>query len=95
MALTSQPHSFQLIKPSTVQARQFNTGTKHLFLSGPFVRKGVQISQTRNGSSKTMAVKDELLIVGPGVLGTYLGKLWVDAGGPATGQTNTITNHGR
>ncbi|WPT12046.1 hypothetical protein PSENEW3n2_00003704 [Picochlorum sp. SENEW3] len=43
------------------------------------------------GSSNT----NELLIVGPGVLGSYLGKLWLDTHGAGTvvGQTNTTTNH--
>lgn len=39
----------------------------------------------------------ELLVVGPGVLGSYLAKLWLDEAGPGTvtGQTNTINNHER
>ncbi|GMH45424.1 hypothetical protein BSKO_13381 [Bryopsis sp. KO-2023] len=41
------------------------------------------------------AGQDPLLIVGPGVLGTYLGKLWLDDGGEVIGQSNTVTNHGR
>lgn len=38
---------------------------------------------------------NQLLIVGPGVLGSCLGKLWLDQHGPGsvTGQTNTTTNH--
>ena len=37
----------------------------------------------------------DLLIVGPGVLGSYLGKLWKDKNPAATvtGQTNTTNNH--
>ena len=37
----------------------------------------------------------QLLVVGPGVLGSYLGKLWLDAAGPGTvtGQTNSTANH--
>jgi hypothetical protein len=36
-----------------------------------------------------------LLICGPGVLGSYLGKLWLDdfGAGTVTGQTNTTNNH--
>ena len=40
---------------------------------------------------------NDLLIVGPGVLGSYLGKLWLEEHGPGTvtGQTNSTANHGR
>ena len=40
---------------------------------------------------------DQLLIVGPGVLGSYLGSLWLEANGPGTvvGQTNSTTNHAK
>lgn len=41
------------------------------------------------------ASSNRLLIVGPGVLGSYLGKLWIDGHGADTvvGQTNTTNNH--
>jgi len=40
---------------------------------------------------------DSLLVVGPGVLGGLVGKLWREAHGDCTvvGQTNTDTNHTR
>lgn len=40
---------------------------------------------------------NRLLIVGPGVLGSYLGKLWVDENGAGSvvGQTNTTANHAK
>jgi hypothetical protein len=40
---------------------------------------------------------NDLLVVGPGVLGSYLGKLWTEAfpGAAVAGQTNTPTNHPR
>lgn len=40
---------------------------------------------------------NRLLIVGPGVLGSYLGKLWVDENGAGSvvGQTNSTTNHAK
>lgn len=44
---------------------------------------------------QTEATVGELLIVGPGVLGSYLGKLWIDKGGSVTGRTNTTNNHPR
>jgi hypothetical protein len=39
----------------------------------------------------------DLLIVGPGVLGSYLGKLWKEQhpGATVTGQTNSTANHER
>ena len=39
----------------------------------------------------------DLLVVGPGVLGGYLGKLWKDAhpGSSVVGLTNTANNHDR
>jgi hypothetical protein len=45
----------------------------------------------------TAASSERLLIVGPGVLGSYLGKLWIDDHGADTvvGQTNTTTNHAK
>ena len=45
----------------------------------------------------TAASSNRLLIVGPGVLGSYLGKLWIDDHGAdtAVGQTNTTTNHAK
>lgn len=43
------------------------------------------------------ASSNRLLIVGPGVLGSYLGKLWVDENGAGSvvGQTNSTTNHAK
>lgn len=39
----------------------------------------------------------DLLIVGPGVLGSYVGRLWLEAfpGSTVVGQTNTISSHDR
>ncbi|KAK9814534.1 hypothetical protein WJX72_007487 [[Myrmecia] bisecta] len=43
------------------------------------------------------ASSHDLLIVGPGVLGSYLGKLWLDKhpGATVVGQTNTDSSHER
>ncbi|PRW58245.1 NAD(P)-binding domain [Chlorella sorokiniana] len=43
------------------------------------------------------ASSNRLLIVGPGVLGSYLGKLWADENGAGSvvGQTNSTTNHAK
>jgi len=48
-------------------------------------------------SSAVGLPEQSLLIVGPGVLGSYAGKLWKDAhpGASVVGLTNTSTNHER
>lgn len=50
-----------------------------------------------NGSGGDGPSSNRLLIVGPGVLGSYLGKLWVDANGTGSvvGQTNSTNNHAK
>lgn len=58
----------------------------------------VVVKSSVKGSSESpedSSAANELLIVGPGVLGSYLGKLWIDTHGAETvvGQTNTTTNH--
>lgn len=49
-----------------------------------------------SGAAKAPSSND-LLIVGPGVLGSYLGKLWLEQYPDATvvGQTNSDANHDR
>jgi nucleoside-diphosphate-sugar epimerase len=48
-------------------------------------------------SPSAPAPGERLLVVGPGVLGSYLAKLWLAAAGPGTvvGQTNTEAAHAR
>lgn len=50
-----------------------------------------------DGPSSSGRGKDDLLIVGPGVLGSLIGKLWSEhhTGAVVIGQTNTETNHDR
>ncbi|KAL4418741.1 hypothetical protein ABPG77_006414 [Micractinium sp. CCAP 211/92] len=57
----------------------------------------VTAAATGNGSGGEGASSNCLLIVGPGVLGSYLGKLWVDSNGAgsAVGQTNSTNNHAK
>ena len=45
----------------------------------------------------TVSTSHDLLVVGPGVLGGYLGKLWKDtnAGSSVVGLTNTTNSHDR
>ena len=48
-------------------------------------------------ASAASASGSDLLIVGPGVLGSYLGKMWKEQQPAAivTGQTNSTANHER
>ena len=50
-----------------------------------------------NGGSAAGASGQDLLVVGPGVLGSYVGRLWLEAfpGGTVVGQTNTTSSHER
>ena len=52
-----------------------------------------QFSTSVNAAAPSTS--SSLLICGPGVLGSYLAKLWLDEYGPGTvtGQTNTTNNH--
>jgi hypothetical protein len=47
--------------------------------------------------SSSAPAGSRLLVVGPGVLGSYLGTLWIKSSGEGTvvGQTNTTSNHAR
>ncbi len=69
-----------------------------------------RLSATQPVRSRSMSVKanhepatgehansDDLLVVGPGVLGSYVGMLWQQQHSTATvtGQTNSTTNHDR
>lgn len=69
------------------------TGQARLIISalGVMGRPAVAAAATGTPSSST------LLVVGPGVLGSYLGKLWVDEHGTGSvvGQTNTTTSHAK
>eukprot|EP00193_Tetraselmis_chui_P019067 CAMPEP_0177784640 /NCGR_PEP_ID=MMETSP0491_2-20121128/19839_1 /TAXON_ID=63592 /ORGANISM="Tetraselmis chuii, Strain PLY429" /LENGTH=341 /DNA_ID=CAMNT_0019305481 /DNA_START=24 /DNA_END=1049 /DNA_ORIENTATION=+ len=48
-------------------------------------------------ASSEAGMADDLLIIGPGVLGSYAGKLWLDSkpGSTVTGQTNSDGSHDR
>ena len=55
-------------------------------------------SKAGSGEASTSSRgESDLLIVGPGVLGSLVGKLWHDqhASASVTGYTNTDTNHER
>jgi hypothetical protein len=68
------------------------TGTERLAVTA---FASVMAAAASNGGS--VASSDRLLIVGPGVLGSYLGKLWMNEKGADTvvGQTNSTTNHAK
>lgn len=57
----------------------------------------VTAAAASNSSGGAGPSSSRLLIVGPGVLGSYLGKLWVDSNGAgsAVGQTNSTNNHAK
>lgn len=58
------------------------------------MRSGTGSSEEASTSGRS---ETDLLIVGPGVLGSLVGKLWHEqhASGEVVGQTNTDTNHER
>lgn len=55
---------------------------------------GAAVAAAGGSDGKTPSSHD-LLIVGPGVLGSYLGRLWLDEhpGAVVMGQTNTTDSH--
>lgn len=55
-----------------------------------------EVAYAASASAKAPSSSD-LLIVGPGVLGSYLGKLWLEQhpGAAVVGQTNSAANHDR
>jgi hypothetical protein len=73
------------------------TGAHSLYKSS--VALGVARPARSGARSSVMASasSQDLLIVGPGVLGSYLGKLWKEQhpGATVTGQTNSTANHER
>lgn len=66
--------------------------TRQIFALNTISRRSMICSATSASSTPS---SHQLLIVGPGVLGSYLGKLWLDKYGPGTvtGETNTPNNH--
>ena len=83
-------------QPTIKTARQSVTGQ---FVSGQSLCQSRDLAQVvcRGASMNALEAPTsmDLLIVGPGVLGSYLGKLWKDKNPAATvtGQTNTTNNH--
>ena len=53
------------------------------------------VAAAASASSAKSPSSEDLLIVGPGVLGSLLGKLWLDdhPGATVVGQTNTTNSH--
>ena len=57
----------------------------------------MSVKANREHANGEHANGDDLLVVGPGVLGSYVGMLWQQqhSTGTVTGQTNSTTNHDR
>ena len=51
----------------------------------------------KTSSAQAQPSGQDLLVVGPGVLGSYVGIIWqhTHPGATVTGQTNSTTNHDR
>jgi hypothetical protein len=68
----------------------------------PPLAAAAQVADAAAGSSAGAGAakapsSNDLLVVGPGVLGSYLGKLWLEQypGATVVGQTNSEANHDR
>jgi len=59
--------------------------------------RSMSVKANREPANGEHANSDDLLVVGPGVLGSYVGMLWQQQHSTATvtGQTNSTTNHDR
>ena len=63
----------------------------------PVQGSSMSVKANREHANGEHANGDDLLVVGPGVLGSYVGMLWQQqhSTGTVTGQTNSTTNHDR
>ena len=70
--------------------------TRRLVISA-LVGGGAMPAVAAAAAASGSASSNRLLIVGPGVLGSYVGKLWADENGAGSvvGQTNSTTNHAK
>jgi nucleoside-diphosphate-sugar epimerase len=106
MKLATGGHSTCQIVPASARYVPFsppigsrlNPPTRQLRRSSELKREramSAYLSSTIAASSSSTPSSNHLLVVGPGVLGSYLGKLWLDEHGPSTvvGQTNTTSSH--
>ena len=86
---TAHRQSHALDRGSRCALKPRSTGQERLLVAA--------LSGMAAANGGTAASSNRLLIVGPGVLGSYLGKLWIDGHGADTvvGQTNTTNNHAK
>lgn len=90
-----------LTSRAATQRTSIQRGGPSLFLRSTTKSKALDRHQPSRvvsvQSAMSMPSSNGLLIVGPGVLGSYVGKLWLDQFGAGTvvGQTNTTNNHDR
>lgn len=85
-------------RPQGNIAERISVGRAHtLVVAQSGMERVVAAAAAGNGSGGDGPSSNRLLIVGPGVLGSYLGKLWVDANGTGSvvGQTNSTNNHAK
>lgn len=89
-ALLPARNAFAAASPALAAAQKATLRSSALYQRHSRARAAVM-------ASAVSASSQDLLIVGPGVLGSYLGKLWKDQypNAAVTGQTNSATNHDR
>ncbi len=84
---------------SVAQPRRFSSRSVPCHSSRRALMPAAAAAQagSNGGSAAGGASGQDLLVVGPGVLGSYVGRLWLEAfpGSTVTGQTNTTSSHER
>ena len=82
---------------SASRTRSSAAGATRRLVISALVGGGAMPAVVAAAAASDGASSNRLLIVGPGVLGSYLGKLWVDQNGAGSvvGQTNSTTNHAK
>jgi hypothetical protein len=94
-------HAARLSPAHTRRAAQVDSATREYILGSKRTPSKCsripRVSTMASSAAATQPSSHDLLVVGPGVLGSYLGTLWVDkfGAGTVTGQTNTTSSHDR
>ena len=70
---------------------------RSILLSSPVLPRMAATAAAAAAASAGAPTSHDLLVVGPGVLGSFLGKLWKEAypSSSVVGLTNTTNNHAR
>ncbi len=91
----SQHQCSQSTKPVSHAWARSQRGS--LCATQPVSGRSMSVKANREPANGDHANSDDLLVVGPGVLGSYVGMLWQQQHSTATvtGQTNSTTNHDR